>query len=487
MSGLSEDIRFLYRDSDALALSDLIKSREIKPSELMEAAIAAAEELNPVLNAVVSTDYTVARKLAAQSDCTGIFAGVPYLAKDVSTSVAGFRITNGSRFYDRYTQPCTDDAEEVRRLRREGLIPFGITNAPEVGSALTTEPKLHGPTCNPWNQAFSVGGSSGGAAAAVAARIVPIAGASDGGGSIRMPAGACGTVGLKPSRGRIPVYPAADRFYGMEVSGCISRTVRDTAAYLDAISGSLVGEPYTPPIPGGSFLQLSSRDPGRLRIGVTTSLPFGHKLDGEVFTSIADTARLLESMGHDLEPYDLTFDLQACRQAYIRVAAVLLARQFMMAEAEFGATLTADDVEPVIRARIEEGTTVDAITHAMDIDTLRHSAREIAASLASFDAFLCPVFPRPIFRIGEYGSIFNSETASTLTTFLFPINVSGLPAISLPMHQSLDGLPLGVQLVGRYGDEATLLQLAHSLEKEVRWDKRQPPIIGVEAHPKSPK
>ncbi|MHC4049413.1 amidase [Bradyrhizobium sp. 25ACV] len=340
--------------------------------------------------------------------------------------------------------------------------------------------KTHGPSRNPWHKDFSTGGSSGGSAAAVAARIVPIAGASDRRGSIRLPASACGLVGLKPSRGRVPVCPDADRAHGSSVLGCVSRTVRDTAAYLDAVSGWCDGDPYTPPTPNASFLQLSSQDPRRLHIGFTTSLPFGYKLDGEVATSVADTARMLERMGHDVQPYDLTFDIEACCRANLRIIAVQAALQFQKAEAEFGVTLGGNDEEPWIRTCMQKTKSIDAVMHAMDIDLIRPAGRDIASKLARFDAFLCPVYPQRLFRIGEWGPLYDAESDSgkiALLAFLFPVNVSGLLAISLPVHESQDGLPMGVQLVGRYGDEATLLSVANVLERQVRWDERLPPIL----------
>lgn len=462
----------MYRNSDALRLSALVRRKEVKPSELMEAAIAAAQELNPVLNALVSVNYDGGRACARQSDSTGAFAGVPYLVKNLGSAVAGMTTTGGSRFLHRHARPSKDDSEAVRRARKEGMIPFGVTNTPENGSGLTTEPELYGPTRNPWNLEFTAGGSSGGSAAAVAARIVPIADASDGGGSIRMPASVCGLVGLKPSRGRIPLYPRADSLYGGTVLGCLSRTVRDTAAYLDAVSGSYVGDPYTPPTRAESFLQLSSQDPGRLRIGFSTSLPFDVELDHEVNTSVTTTARLLQNMGHDVEPHDLEFDIRAWGEAYSRIAAVQTALRFKMAEAEFGTTLTDDDVEPWTRAAIERGKAIDAVTHEKDIGRIRYAGRELSANLARYDAFLCPIFPHRPFRLGEWEQMREPE----LGAYLYPFNVSGLPAISVPTHQSQDGLPIGVQLVGRYGDEAVLLQLANSLETEVRWETRQPPI-----------
>lgn len=484
MTSVSKDIQILYRSSDALALSALVKRKEVKASELMECAIAATEELNPVINAVVNTNYADARRRAAEHESAGLFAGVPFLAKDVGASVAGLRTTNGSRFFHRHAQPAKDDSEVIRRLRQSGMIPFGNTNVPEFGESGTTEPKLYGPTRNPWNRAFSPGGSSGGAAAAVAARIVPIAYASDSGGSTRAPASWCGVVGLLPSRGRVPVYPAVDLGYG-GAALCVSRTVRDTAAYLDAVSAPCAGDPYTPPRPVESFLELSSREPGRLRIGFSTSLPFGGKPDTEVLTSVTDTARLLQSMGHCVEPFDLTFDIETCWQARNRLSRVLRAVRIKQAEVALGATLEEDDVEPLIRAYIEEGKTIDAVTHAKDIETFRYAGRDIAAKLAPFDAFLCPVFARRPLRIGEWDRIYQAGSDTLKISdhaFLVPFNVGGLPAISLPTHQFQDGLPLGVQLVGRYGDEATLLQIAHSLESQIRWDARQPPItFGVEA------
>lgn len=478
MTSVPEDIRLLYRNSDALTLSGLVKRKQIKPSELMEAAIAAAEKLNPVINAIVNTDYDGARARAAQCDSTGLFAGIPYLAKD-QDGVAGLRTTNGSRFYHRHARVSAEDSEVIRRVRKSGAIIFGLTNTPENGYAPTTEPKLYGPTRNPWNLAFSSGGSSGGAAAAVAARIVPIAGGGDAGGSVRIPASACGLVGLKPSRGRVPTRPRVDRWHGCAVPACVSRTVRDTAAYLDAVSGFCVGDPYTPPSPSGSFLQLSSQPPRHLRVGFTTSLPSGPKLDNEIEASLTDTAGLLESMGHDVELYDLAFDYQACYQARRRISAVETALQFQRAEAEFGAALGDDDLEPPVRSLIEQGKAIDAVTHAMDIDTIRRTGAEIAETLAQFDAFLCPVLSRNTLRLGEAPNTAQTDPTKWLSIFAFlsPFNVSGLPALSLPIHQTPDGLPLGVQLVGRYGDEVTLLQIANALETQVRWDERQPPVL----------
>lgn len=480
---VAKDILALYRANDALGLSDLVKRKEVKPSELMEAAIATAEEFNPAINALVSSDYITARKLAEQCGSAGIFAGVPFLVKDLSEYIAGFTTTHGSRFYHRHARPSATDSEAIRRARQAGMIPFGLTSTSEVGYAWTTEPALYGPTRNPWNPAFSTGGSSGGSAAAVAARIVPIASASDGGGSIRMPAGACGLVGLKPSRGRIPTYPSVSYGPSFAVLGCLSRTVRDTAAYLDAVSGPFIGDIHTPPTPDGSFLQLSQQDARRLRIGFTTALVSGRELDRAIAVAVNDTAKLLESMGHHVEQYDVSIYKETFRRAYGQIYEVETALRFQRDEEALGAKLAADDVEPMVRGAIESGKKIDAVTHARNIGTVRSAGHEIAAELAQFDAFLCPVFPRHIFRLGEYNSLYEVESdardASSRSdgAFLAPINISGLPAISLPTHLSQDGLPIGVQLVGHYGEEAVLLQLANALENAIHWEKRRPPIV----------
>lgn len=479
MTNVSKDIQTLYRTNDALSLSALVRDKEVTASELMECAIAATEKLNPQLNAVVNTNYADARSRAAQCDSAGLFAGVPFLAKDLGTRVAGLRTTNGSRFFHRHARPATEDNEVIRRLRKSGMLPFGNTNVPEYGESGTTECKLYGPARNPWNPAYSPGGSSGGAASAVAARIVPIAGASDGGGSTRQPASWCGLVGLMPSRGRVPAYPGVDLWYGGSAL-CVSRSVRDTAAYLDAVSGPCAGDSYIPPRSPDSFLQLSSQEPKRLRIGFSTSLPFGNKLDSGNVTALAGTARLLESMGHNLEPYDLAFDIETCWQARARIRRVMAAFAVQAAEKTLGATLTDDDIEPFTRAFVEEGKTIDAVTHAKDIEIIRYAGRDIAAELAPFDAFLCPVFAGHTYLIGEWDTLYDTAPAEAKISthaFLFPFNVSGLPAISLPFHELHDGLPMGVQLVARYGDEATLLQIANALERHTRWDQRQPSIV----------
>ncbi|WFU80518.1 amidase [Bradyrhizobium sp. CIAT3101] len=471
----SKDIQALYQTSDALGLAKFVQDGEVTPAELMEAAIVQAEKVNPRINALVSWDYERARSHARTHHPHSRFSGVPYLEKDLWMQVTGFRTTNGSKFYYRLASVAEKDSESVRRLRSAGLIPFGMTNSPEMGQDWTTEPKVYGSTLNPWDLAFSASGSSGGAGAAVAARIVPIAGGSDGGGSIRLPAAFCGLVGLKPSRGRIP-----DPWQNAtgSVLGCLSRTVRDTAAYLDVASGPYPGDYFTPPRTDESFVELSTREPRRLRVGLATSLPLGFKIDSEIAACLNQTARLLENAGHWVEPCELNLFTEACRVARGRIIAVQLAQRVNAMETALGSRMLDDDFEPTTLSSIEEGKSVNAIILASDIETVRNSARDIAGRLAAYDVVLCPVYPAHTFRIGEGAYETHSyEQQFAFCEYLSTINTCGVPAISLPVGVFHDGLPLGVQLVGHYGDEATLLQVAECLEQQLGWHERRPPLL----------
>lgn len=473
----SRDIRAFYQTADALGLVTLIQRGEVTPSEVMEVAIAQAEEINPTINALVSWEYELARSQARTSEARSTFFGVPYLEKNYAVQVAGFRTTNGSKFFHRLAPVAERDSEAVRRLRSSGMIPFGMTNSPDMALAWTTEPKVYGATLNPWNLAFSAGGSSGGAAAAVAARIVPIAGGSDGGGSIRLPASFCGLIGLKPSRGRIP-NPWQGIVVPGSVLGCLSRTVRDTAAYLDVASGPCPGDYFTPPTRGNTFVELSVREPMRLRIGLAKSLSCGFKIDPEIAACLNKTARQLENLGHHIEPCELSLFTESSRAAQARVGAVQLAQRLTASETALGVRMLDDDAEPFIRSWIESSKSIDAMTFANDIETIRDSARDIAGRLARYDVVLCPVSPFHVFRQGEGSNEALSEGQKVaLSECLTTINNCGVPAISLPVGVFHDGLPLGVQLVGRYGDESTLLQVASALEQQLRWHERQPPTI----------
>ncbi|WP_158936971.1 amidase [Burkholderia sp. S171] len=482
MSSTTKELAEVYANTDALGLAALVKQKQISPLELLEVAIDAVETLNPQLNAVTQKAYELARTEASKVPLTSVFAGVPFLLKDLATAAAGMQTTNSCRYYKKYNPVSTADNEAVRRMRAAGLVPFGFTNVPENGWALTTESVLNGPARNPWNPQLTPGGSSGGAAAAVASRMVPLAEGSDGAGSIRMPASVCGLVGLKPSRGRITVAPATDFWHGGAVFLCLSRSVRDTAAYLDAVGGALTGEPYALPLPETSFSAQALARPGKLRCAFSVSLPGGGEVDPEVAQAIRMTALQIEALGHSIEEHDLEFDVENSWRAYRHMIAVQAAVQFADAASTFGHPLTRDDVEPYTWANIEKGRSIDGMQHAKDIDTLRSAGVKIAQNVEPFDVFITPVMRRTAFPlgsackmgVGDYEA-YNAEFLPD-TAFLFPFNVSGQPGISLPLHSSSAGLPIGVQLVGRLGGEGTLLQLATALEEAHSWHGRCPGI-----------
>ncbi|MFL9950430.1 amidase [Paraburkholderia agricolaris] len=482
MSSTKTELAQLYASTDALGLAALIKQKQISPLELLEVAIDAVETLNPQLNAVTQKAYEQARKEATQVSLSSTFAGVPFLLKDLATAAAGTQTTNSCRFYKKFNPVSTADNEAVRRMRAAGLVPFGFTNVPENGWALTTEPALNGPTRNPWNPQLTPGGSSGGAAAAVASRMVPLAEGSDGAGSIRMPAAMCGTVGLKPSRGRITLSPAADFWHGGAVFLCLSRSVRDTAAYLDAVAGARAGEPYALPLPEQSFSDIALKPSGKLRCAFSVTLPGGGSVDPEVAEAVRATARQVEALGHGVEEHDLAVNPADAWKAYRQVIAVQAAVQFDAAAATFGHPLTRDDVEAYTWENVAKGRSIDGLQHAKDIDTIRYAAIDIAQDLAPFDVFITPVMRRTAFALGSSYQMskgdyeaYNAEFLPD-TAFLFPFNVGGQPGISLPLHTSSAGLPIGVQFVGPLGGEGTLLQLATALEEAHSWHERYPDI-----------
>lgn len=482
MSNITRDLKDLYVQNDAVGLSSLVKSKDVTPLELLEVAIDAVETLNPELNAVTQKGYDLAKAEASRVSLDSAFAGVPFLLKDLATTAKGFQTTNSCRFYKEGNPVSTTDNEAVRRMRDAGLIPFGFTNVPENGWALTTEPALNGPTRNPWNPERTTGGSSGGAAAAVAALLVPLAEGSDGAGSIRMPAAMCGTVGLKPSRGRITVSPAADFWHGGAVFLCLSRSVRDTAAYLEAVAGALPGEPYALSVPVLPYSEAVKQRSRKLRCAFTVQSPDGQPVDPEVVEAVRATARQLEEMGHTVEEHNLKFNVEESWKAYLHVIAVQAALQFEEAAASFGRVLSEADVEPYTWRNIELGRSVDGVQHARDIDAIRRASIDIGRDLSSFDVYLTPVMRRTAFPLGAAYRMadgdYDAYNAGFLpdTAFLYPFNVSGQPGISLPLHTSSDGLPIGLQFVGRVGDEATLLQLAADLENICPWKDRRPVV-----------
>ncbi len=327
MTTLTPDLVRLYADSDALRLSELVRTGEVSATELTDVAISAIESLNPKLNAVVIETFDLAREMAASESLEGPFAGVPFLLKDIGSMWEGTRLTAGMGYRKDFV--CNSDSEMVRRIKAAGFVPLGRTNVPENGWCIATEPRFYGPTLNPWNPNITPGGSSGGAAAAVSSRMVPLAEGTDGGGSIRVPASCCGLVGLKPSRGRITYGPMdVDIWFGSVYFFAVTRTVRDTAAYLDVTAGNLPGDPYTLPTPTESWLSSLQKRPKRLRIGYTLTTPWGPAFAPEVTRAMQDTAALFESLGHTLVRYDMKTDLEGAWFNYNQMNAVQTALDF---------------------------------------------------------------------------------------------------------------------------------------------------------------
>ena len=479
MAAITESLLRTYAESDGLGLAQLVHKGEVAPIELVEAAVVTIEKLNPSLNAVIHKLYDMGRDAAASVDRESLFAGVPYLLKELATSWNGAPNTNSSYYLKDVVADF--DAEVVTRLKRAGFLLVGKSNAPENGWSITTEPKLYGATVNPWKSDLTAGGSSGGSCAAVASGMVPIAESSDAAGSIRVPASCCGVVGLKPSRGRVTMAPFADVWHGGAYFLANTKTIRDTAAYLDAVAGALPGDPYQPPVPDRSWLDLSREAPGKLRIGYSVTPPDGRAIDPEVKQTLLETVKVLEGLGHDVEEHNMALDADQAWKTYTHMSCVQTAAIFEWLSALVGRPATKDDVEPVTWAIIERGRETSGIRHISDVEAVRQLGRSICLDLDAYDVYLTPTLtqlPRPV---GYYDmSMTDLDAYNALWTdgvFTFPFNMSGQPAMSIPLGMSKGGVPIGVQAVGRYGDEATLLAMAAVLEQEMPWKQRHPPIF----------
>lgn len=473
------DIETLYACSDATELARLVRAGEVTAMELAEAAIARIDRLNPRLNAVIHRLDDLGRAIATATDASedkGALAGVPFLLKELASSWAGTPLTNASRYLRDVV--ASEDSEAVRRMKAAGLTLLGKSNAPENGWSISTEPVLYGATVNPWDASVTAGGSSGGAAAAVASGMVPIAEASDGAGSIRVPAACCGVVGLKPTRGRVSLAPFADYWAGGAYFLCVSRTVRDTALYLDTLAGGLPGDPYTPPEIGRPYAEGLDRPPGPMRIALVTAGPHGRPVDPGIAAAVEAAGRVLEGLGHAVEPHEMRLDFDALWQAYTAMTCVETAATFDALEGLVGRPVGPEDVEPVTWAIIERGRATSGPEHATLIETVRRAGRTIVQGLDGFDATVTPTLTQPPRPVGFYdmatGDLDAYNALWTDAAYAFPFNVSGQPAISLPLAQGRDGLPIGVQVVGRFGREDTLLRLSAALEVASPWADRRP-------------
>jgi len=469
-----------YDHYDAVGLAQLVKNGQVSADELLEEAIARVERINPRVNAVINKLYDQGRSAIGSGLPDGPLRGVPFLLKDLNALSQSSVTSNGCRFFS--CNVADHDTELVARYRRAGTVIFGKTNTPEFGLTITTEPKLFGATRNPWNLDFTSGGSSGGAAAAVAAGLVPAAHASDGGGSIRIPASCCGLLGLKPTRGRNPQGPdRGEGWSGMSTEHVITRSVRDSAAFLDATCGPDAGAPYFAVPPAASFASEVGHDPGRLRIAFSKHTPAGERIAPECEEALGETARLLEGMGHHMQETALDFVPPELGPAFRLVIAanirVAIENYAMVQRCQ----PTADQFERITWMFFEAGVKSTAADYARAVTVLHRTGRLVAGFLQRYDLLLTPTMPRPPERLG----LFDMDTpdldayakaVGLFTSFTAPFNASGNPAISVPLHWSTQGLPIGLQLTARYGDEATLLRLAAQLEQARPWAQRRPMV-----------
>ncbi|HYC06108.1 MAG TPA: amidase [Azospirillaceae bacterium] len=461
-----------YDTLDALALAALIGRGEVSVGEVREAALDRIRRRNPALNAVIWQPDSIHEPAVA-----GPFRGVPFLLKNMFVRAAGFPCTDGSRLIP--ADPCDQDGAFEHRLRRTGLSFLGLTNSPEFGCNATTEPRRYGPTRNPWNPTRSAGGSSGGAAAAVAARMVPVAHASDGGGSIRIPASFCGLFGLNPTRARMPRAPGTLGL-GISRDHVVSRSVRDSAALLDAVAGDEIGAAFVaPPLPG-SLLAATRRPPGRLRIGVTHAIAGADPVDPACTAAVDALAGLCAGLGHEVEGFEFLLDMAGLRDAMARRIAAGFANDFQECAAASGRWPRADEVEPVNLAMAELGRGVTGAEILAGERLLQRFGRTVCEQTARFDIVLMPVTASPAPPLGwlstDIGVEEFWERLCPFTDYCRIFNISGQPSASVPVAWDGAGVPVGVQLVGRFGDETTIVALAAQIEAAQPWAAKRPDL-----------
>ena len=486
---------------DGLALADLVRRREVTQTELLDAALAKMDAVNPKLNAVVRRMEGEARSAIAAGLPEGPFTGVPFLLKDLMAECAAVPLTCGSRFLSGWVPGR--DSELVRRYRCAGLVIAGKTNTPELGITPVTEPVLFGPARNPWNPSLTTGGSSGGSAAAVAAGIVPMAHGGDGGGSIRIPAACCGLFGLKPTRGRTPLGPSVgEAWQGLVVEHVQTRSVRDSVAALDATAGPDAGAPTVPPPAARLYLSEVGTPPGRLRIAVTTTPFLGSSVAPVCAQAVAATAKLLRDLGHEVDEAAPRIDRESFSLAFVTLLAAETSSEVEEAARRVGRRPASNDLEEGTWALALLGRALSAEALSTALRTLRLAARGIGTFFESWDLLLTPTLSRLPVRHGELqlsagekaltralvpfkagrlmklGGVLEKAAAKTFDFIPYtPVfNVTGQPAMSVPLFETPEGLPVGLHFVGRFGDEATLFRLAGQLESARPWAGRRPAI-----------
>jgi amidase len=465
---------------DATAQADLVRTGEVSATELVEAAIDRIEALNPTLNAVISTTYDEALARAA-GGLSGRLAGVPYLLKDLVIERAGTPFTEGSRFLAGNVSTVT--SELAARLERAGLIILGRTNTCEFGMAPTCEPVLYGPTRNPWSIDHSTSGSSGGSAAAVASGMVPMAHGNDAGGSLRYPAAACGLFALKPTRARVPLGPLyGDVANGMAVEHAVTRTVRDSALLLDLTAGAALGDPYPPPPLARPLVAEVGDDPGRLRIAVSTRRADGEPPHPDCRAAVDQAVALLSDLGHEIVEADLPGLSGEVGAAIGTMFDALTAWIVSYWTRRRGREPRPDELEPLTWAYWQAGRRVSAADYLTAVETIQRFARMVAAFLTTYDCFLTPTMstpPAPIVWITStaedpYRAL--RRGGQTVAYAAVVANLTGNPAMSVPMTWTADGLPMGIHILGRFGGEAVLIRLASQIEAARPWADRIPPV-----------
>lgn len=473
-----------FSDYDAVGLAQLVAERKASPGELLDAALLRAAAINPQLNAIVTPMYDEARSAIAAGLPQGPFTGVPFLLKDLRAQYAGVPTTSGSRLTR--TAVPDHDSELVARHKRAGLVIFGKTNTPEFGCCPSTEGTLFGATRNPWNRALSAGGSSGGSAAAVAAGIVPAAHASDGGGSIRIPAACCGVFGFKPSRGLNPAGPVyGEAWSGLSVEHAITRSVRDSAALLDATHGPAPGDPYCGPSLVRPLCDEVLREPGQLRVAIQKHALSGAPVHADCVAAVDSCARLLESLGHHVEEACPSYDAARIGAAYpLLIAANVQAAIDQYCEVA-GVTAGPDSVENVIRVLGKSGHDKTAVDMVRAVWAMHGTGRQVAPFFQRYDVLLTPVVATPPPPLGTLDTSTSDIDAYLRAVFSFiPFtalaNIAGIPAMNVPLHWNSDNVPIGVQFVSGYGNDGLLFRLAGQLERAQSWLRRRPPTCSAD-------
>ncbi len=469
----------VYDENDGLGLAGLVQDGSVSPEELLEEALGRMARLNPRLGAVVVEHADYARAQIRRGLPEGPFRGVPFLLKDLVVQLQGTETSNGSRFFAGHVAEY--DSTVVKRYLATGVTIFGKTSSPELGLSGTSDPVLYGPTRNPWDLALSAGGSSGGSAAAVAARIVPIAHGSDGGGSIRVPASVCGLVGLKPTRARTPSGPLrGEGWAGLSSHHVITRTVRDCAAMLDATAGEEAGDPYQVAVPQRPFLAELNMPPGSLRVGMNTTRLDGTAADPEVIEAMAEVVTLLEGLGHRVDTYRPDISLSDVGRHFGSIVASNVAYTLRLRADELGRVPTASDVERLTWYFYELGQTAKSVDYVAASVFAQQLGRQMARLHERFDVLLGPTCTVPAMSLGTVNM--NGDIAAhteALRRFVPSIaiyNMTGQPSISLPLSWSAQGVPIGSMFTAAFGQEALLFRLASELEQARPWKHRWPAI-----------